>query len=145
VWNHFEAEGRLSEELQSMDIHTWVSIPQAELARQSFFYMDDVSLQVIEESPVTVATPLDEYFVGETIPWTVQVVPAGGEVSVALRIGDRIIQEQKHKIESGTQRGTFESRGLECGVYTIQAAVGLSQGGTSGKRQIILAPNPWEQ
>ncbi len=45
-----------------MDIHTWCTIPEAELAKKCFFYMDDVSLEVIEEPPLAISTPLDEYY-----------------------------------------------------------------------------------
>ena len=35
-----------------MDIHTCCTVPEAEIARKSFFYMDDVSLELIEEPPI---------------------------------------------------------------------------------------------
>jgi hypothetical protein len=145
VWNHFEAEGRLNEGLESMDIHTWVAIPEAELARECFFYMDDVSLQVVEETPVMVATLLEEYYAGEAIPWTVNVTGGGGEVKVTLRIGDRLVQEQTRKEAAGPLRGTFDSRGLECGIYTIEAGVDMpNRGLQTARRQILLTPNPWD-
>ena len=34
VWNHFETEGRLSNDLQSMDIHTWCAIPEADVGQE---------------------------------------------------------------------------------------------------------------
>ena len=145
VWNHFQAEGRLSDELESMDIHTWVSIPSADLAKQCFFYMDDVSLEVIEESPVSVATPLDEYYVGETIPWTVNVASASGEIKMTLRLADRIVEEQTRKAAADPLHGAFETRKLKSGVYTLQAETGApSQSPQTARRQIILAPNPWQ-
>ena len=36
AWNHFETEGRLNPGLESMDIHTWCTVPEAELARKCF-------------------------------------------------------------------------------------------------------------
>lgn len=146
VWNHFVTEGRLSNDLESMDIHTWCSIPEAELARNCFFYIDDVSLEVIEEPPLSVKTPLDEYYVGETIPWIVSITSASDEIKVALLAGDRLVQEQTLKGVAGSLRGAFESRGLKCGIYTIQAKTSAPpQTSQTAQRQIILSPNPWEE
>jgi len=141
VWNQFETEGRLSDDLESMDIHTWCSIPEAELAKNCFFYIDDVSLEVIEEPPLSVTTPLDEYYIGETIPWTISAVSANGETKIALLTGDRLVEEQTHKA-AGLLRGAFESRGLKSGIYTLQVRAGAPQ---AAQRQIILTPNPWEE
>jgi hypothetical protein len=146
VWNHFETEGRLSNDLESMDIHTWCGIPEAELAKNCFFYIDDVSLEAIGEPPLSVTTPLDEYYVGETIPWTVSAGSARGDIKIAMQIGDRLVEEQTHKTAAGSLRGTFESRGLKCGIYTLQARTGASpQVPQTAQRQIILTPNPWEK
>lgn len=146
VWNHFETEGRLSNDLESMDIHTWCSIPKAELAKNCFFYIDDISLKVIEEPPLSVTTPLDEYYVGETIPWTVSVASASGEIKIALLAGDRLVQEQTLKVVAGSLRGAFESRVLKCGVYTLQARTSAPpQAPQTAQRQIMLTHNPWEE
>ena len=141
VWNQFETEGRLSSDLESMDIHTWCSIPEAELAKNCFFYIDDVSLEVIEEPPLSVTTPLDEYYIGETIPWTISSISESGEIKISLLIDDRLVEEQTHKA-AGLLRGAFESRGLKSGIYTLQARAGAPQ---AAQRQIILTPNPWQE
>jgi len=146
VWNHFETEGRLNADLESMDIHTWCTIPEAELAKKCFFYMDDFSLEVVEEPPLSVATPLDEYYAGEIIPWTVSTASASGEIKIALLTGDRLVEEQTHKAATGPLRGAFESRGLKPGIYTLQARISApSQVPQTAQRQIILTPNPWEE
>src|SRR5262249_52653667 len=72
VWTHFVAEDRLRDDYEGLDIHISCPIPgDPALARKAVFYIDDVSLQEIEEPPVSVATPLDEYYVGEALPWSV--------------------------------------------------------------------------
>ncbi len=145
VWNHFETEGRLSKDLQSMDIHTWVTIPAAELAKKCFFYVDDVSLQVIEEPPLDISTPLDEYYVGEGIPWTVKTTSSGGQVKVALLAGERLVAEQTHRAGSGPLRGTFAGGKLTPGIYTLQAALTApQQAPQTALRQAIVAPDPFE-
>ncbi|HOC01005.1 MAG TPA: hypothetical protein PKM43_19920 [Verrucomicrobiota bacterium] len=68
-----------------MHIHTWIAVPEAELARTAFFFMDDISLQAIEEPPLSLNTPLDEYYVEEPIPWSIQAGTAGGQVQVELK------------------------------------------------------------
>lgn len=146
VWNHFVTEGHLSSDLESMDIHTWCSIPQAELARNCFFYIDDVSLEVIEEPLVSVTTPLDEYYVGETIPWTVSVASASVEIKISLLAGDQTVAKQTHKAPAGLLHGTFESLGLKPGIYTLQAGTSVPpQTLQTAQRQIILSPSPWEE
>jgi hypothetical protein len=146
VWNHFETEGRLNANLESMDIHTWCTIPEAKLAKGCFFYMDDFSLEVVEEPPLSVATPLDEYYVGEIIPWTVSAASASGEIKIALLTGDRLVEEQTHKAATGSLRGAFESRGLKPGIYTLRARISAPpQAPQTAQRQITLTPNPWEE
>jgi hypothetical protein len=39
-----------------MDIHPWVAVPEAELAQQSQFYLDDFTPQVVEEPPLHFST-----------------------------------------------------------------------------------------
>jgi hypothetical protein len=129
-----------------MDIHTWCSIPEAELAKNCFFYIDDVSLEVIEEPPLSVTTPLDEYYAGEIIPWTVTSDSTDGDIKIALLAGDRLVREQMHKATAGPLRGAVESRGLKCGVYTLQAGTSAPpQAPQTAQRQIILTPDPWEE
>ena len=56
VWNHFEAEGRLRNDLESLDIHISCPVPDdPEVAGKSIFYIDDVSLQALEEPPLVVS------------------------------------------------------------------------------------------
>ncbi len=144
VWNHFETEGRLNDDLVSMDIHTWCSIPDAELAKDSFFYMDDFSLQVMEEQPLSIATPLDEYYVGEAIPWAVGTTSTSGDIRISLLTGERLVAEQTQKSSTGSLNGVFESGRLESGIYTLQARSRIAtEEPQTAQCQIILAPNPW--
>ena len=140
VWNHFETEGRLSPDLQSMDIHTWCAIPEPELARKSFYYMDDFSLQVVEEPPLTIATPLDEYYVGEAIPWTASATSTNNPLKVVLVANDRILAEQEGK--PGQLRGQFETAKLKPGIYALRAT-SVSPQPTTAERQVILAADPF--
>ncbi|MCY2954477.1 MAG: hypothetical protein NTU53_21310 [Planctomycetota bacterium] len=144
VWNHFETEGRLSNDLESMDIHTWCAIPEAELAKGCFFYIDDLSLEVIEEPPLSVATPLDEYYIGETIPWSITATSSTGQITVVLLAGDRVIAEQARNAETGLLRGTFDSGKLQPGIYTVRATMGSPQAPLqTARRQIIVCPDPF--
>ena len=144
VWNHFETEGRLSNDLESMDIHTWCTIPEAELAKKCFFYIDDVSLEVIEEPPLAISTPLDEYYVGETIPWTVNSTSSSGEIKIALLAGERLVAEETRQAGSGPLRGVFAGRWLDPGIYTLQAtATAPQQAPQTAQRQVIVAPDPF--
>jgi hypothetical protein len=145
VWNQFETEGRLNPDLQSMDIHTWCAIPEPELARNSNFYMDDVSLEVIEEPPVIISTPLDEYYVGETIPWTAHAATTNGTLAIALLSGERRIAEQTLPATTSTLRGTFETSGLKPGIYVLEAKTGVAaeQAPQTVRRQVIVAPDPF--
>lgn len=144
VWNHFEIEGRLSQDLESMDIHTWCTIPDAELAKKSFFYMDDVSLEVIEEPPLAISTPLDEYYRGESIPWAVNSSSSRGTIKVALLVGERTAKERTVQAGSGAICGTFPGCQLEPGVYTLRATITApQQTPQTARRQIIIAPDPF--
>jgi hypothetical protein len=144
VWNHFESEGHLSNDLESMDIHTWCAIPEAKLAEESFFYMDDFSLEVIEEPPLSIATPLDEYYVGEIIPWTVGTTSTSGDTRISLLTGGRLVAEQTHKAATGSLRGEFESGKLKPGIYTLQARSRIAtKEPQTAQQQIILTPSPW--
>jgi hypothetical protein len=144
VWNHFETEGRLSPDLQSMDIHTWCAIPEAELARKSFFYMDDISLQVIEEPPVSISLPIDEFYAGESIQWTVSAASATGQVKVELLSGKGVVAEQTCSVEGAPVRGTFSTTKLKPGVYTLFAKTASPQpSAPPAQCQFILAPDPF--
>ena len=146
VWNHFETEGRLSPELESLDIHTWCSIPEPELARGSCFYMDDVSMEVIEEPPLVISTPLDEYYVGEPIAWTANTANTSGTVAITLLAGERRIAEQTRPTTTGTLRGTFETAGFKPGVYTMRAQTSGTppQAPPTARRQVVVAPDPFD-
>ena len=143
AWNHFETEGRLSQDLQSMDIHTWCTVPEANLARTSFFFIDDISLQVIEEPPLSISTPLDEYYVGETIPWTCTAASTNNILKLKLMSGEKVVAQQE---TASRNNGTFETKRLKPGIYTLHASLTQSNGQPpyATQRQIILAPNPWE-
>jgi len=144
VWNHFETEGRLSNDLQSMDIHTWVTIPEAELAKKCFFYIDDVSLEVIEGPPLSISTPLDEYYVGESIAWTVNSISSNGRLKIALLAGERLVAEQTHQAAPGPLRGTFPAGNLQPGIYTLQATlIAPQQAPQTARRQVIVALDPF--
>jgi len=145
VWNHFEAEGRLSNDLESMDIHTWCSIPEAELAMKCFFYIDDVSLEVIEEPPLSVTTSLDEYYVGEPIPWSIFTTSADSQIQVVLLSDNRTIAEHRGRAEGGRLHGAFESQGLKPGIYLLKATIDSQPSATQqAQQQIILAPDPFD-
>lgn len=147
VWNHFQAEGRLRTDFESLDIHISCRVPEddAKLLRESFFYIDDVFLEAIDEAPLTVATPLDEYYTGETIRWTVKAASSGGQVKVQLLSPDRLITEQTGKVETGSLHGTFETGKFEPGIYSLRATIDSPpQALPTAQRQIILAPDPFE-
>jgi hypothetical protein len=143
AWNHFETEGRLSPDLQSMDIHTWCTVPEAEVAMKSFFFIDDISLEVIEEPPLKISTPLDEYYSGEPIPWTVTSTISTGQIRIALLAGERLVTEVTRQPGSAF-RGELLSGGLKPGTYTLQATVAPpQQPHITGRRQLIIAPDPF--
>lgn len=142
-WNHFEAEGRLSAGLQSMDIHTWCTVPEATLARNSFFYMDDVSLEVIEEPPLSVWTSLDEYYAGEEVHWKLNAAPETGPVKVQLVSGTRIVSEVPGKPVSGKLQGQFRTETFNPGIYTLRV-LDAAKKTRSAQKQFILAPDPFD-
>ncbi len=144
AWNHFETEGRLSETLESMDIHTWVAVPEAELARKSSFYMDDFTLQVVEDPPLSVTTALDEYFLGEAVPWIVQGNQETEPVTVALRKSNRKIAQQAGRIVNRRWQGEFQTRGLQPGLYQIEVTLDRSSASPLVARwQFLLTPDPF--
>ena len=146
VWNHFQSEGRLRSDFEGLDIHIACPVPaDPELARKALFYLDDVSLEAIEEPPLAISTPLDEYYVGEQVPWTVTAVSATGQVKVTLLSSRRPVAEQTQRLESGSARGVFETRQLEPGVYALQASrEDPQEGAESAGWQVIVAPDPFE-
>jgi hypothetical protein len=72
--------------LKSIDIHSWCAIPEAEVAKRCFFHIDDISLEVIEEPPLSVATPLDECYLGEPNPWSIFTTSANSQIQVVLLV-----------------------------------------------------------
>jgi hypothetical protein len=144
-WNHFETEGRLNPGVESMDIHTWCAIPEAELARKSFFYIDDLSLQVIEEPPLSISTALDEYYIGETVRWNLQAAPGTGPVKVQFLMDHRVISEQVGMHESTLQHGDFETARLSPGLCTLRATCKAgAEAPPIAQRRFILAPDPFD-
>ena len=99
---------------------------------------------MIEEPPLAISTPLDEYYVGETIPWSVRAPSVNGEIRVALLADNRTMAEHTGRAENGQWRGTFETRALNAGIYTLQASLApSSQGPHLARRQVIVAPDPF--
>jgi len=145
VWNHFEAEGHLRDDFESLDIHTSCRVPDdPEVAKKCLFYIDDVSLQAIEDPPVALSTPLDEYYVGEALPWSLDLRSPGGQVRVALLLGSKVVAEQAREAQPGVLKGTFATGSLKPGVYTVRATLSApGQAPRSARRQVILAPDPF--
>ncbi len=144
AWNHFEVEGRLSPELQSMDIHTWCAVPEAELARKSFYYIDDISLQVMEEPPRSISTALDEYYIGEKIAWRLSAAPGNNPVKIQLLQGNGVVFEVQNKPEAELLQGEFETAQLRPGVFTLRAAGVAGAEMHTAQHQFILAPDPFD-
>jgi hypothetical protein len=143
TWNHFETEGRLSPNLQSMDIHTWCSVPEAELARTCFFFIDDISLQRIEEPPLSISTPLDEYYIGEKVRWKLSAAPGSDPVKIQFLMGNRVTSEQSAKPKAGLMEGEFETARLKPGICILRAT-GEFGAEPTAQQQIILTPNPFD-
>ncbi len=144
-WNHFETQGRLSPDLQSVDIHTWVAVPEVESARNSFFYIDDISLQVIEEPALSISTSLDEYYIGERLHWKVSAAPGIDRIHVQFLVGNQVVSEQAGKPEPGLLQGHFETAPLPAGIYTLRAtAKPGAQEAQTAEREFILASDPFD-
>jgi hypothetical protein len=140
VWNLFQAEGRLRTDFDNLDIHISCRVPEddARVLSESYYYLDDIYLQAIEEPPLTVTTALDEYYLGEPVPWTVRSTMSQGNIQVSLLNGQQLMADQTQPITSSILRGAFDSRGLQPGIYTLQAN---SPQASTSQRQIILTPN----
>jgi hypothetical protein len=147
VWNRFEVVGRLRTDIEGLDIHIHCRIPEAdpELLRKSSFYLDGVFLQAIEEPPLRLETPLNEYYVGETVPWTVGAATTHGAISLAFLRDGRPIEDRTIPAGSAPLGGGFETRGLKPGIHALQAEHGLGNGQTPRRvqRQITLALDPF--
>ncbi|NPV49509.1 MAG: hypothetical protein HPY69_21400 [Armatimonadetes bacterium] len=141
VWNAFIAEGRLRDDFEGLDIHIACPIPQdPQLAAQSVFYLDDVTLQAIAEPPLAISTTLEEYYLGEELPWTVSLQKPGERLEVTLVRGDRPVTRQVRQAPSEAVRGVFATTGLPAGVYTLKATLDGTQ---TAQRQVVLTPNPF--
>lgn len=146
MWNRFQAEGRLRNDFENLDIHISCPVPDDDaLAAQSVFYIDDVSLHAIEEPPLVVSTALDEYYIGEPVSWTIRTAPTAGQVRITLLAGDKVVAEQEGRIEGGMLRGVFDSGGLKAGSYLLRAT-GESPpaNGPATEREFLLTPDPFD-
>ena len=146
VWNHFTAEGRLRDDFENLDIHISCPIPDdPAVAAQSAFYLDDVSLHAIEEPPMTVSTPLDEYYLGEAVPWTIRTTTAVASVRIALLSGNQVVLQQERRTEVGVVSGTFGSQGLKIGVYLLKAIMSAPPAADeTAEREFLLTPDPFD-
>ncbi len=107
--------------------------------------MDDISLQAIEEPPLSLNTPLDEYYVGDFIPWSIHAGTAGGQVQVELQRDGLGIRQYAGGIQAGRCSGAFDSRALRPAIYRLTASlVGASLSSATAERQVILAPDPFD-
>jgi hypothetical protein len=103
--------------------------------------MDDFSLQVIDDPPLTISTPLDEYYVGERIPWMVRRTNASGQIRIALLAEERLVAELADPVESDASSGSFPTSDIEPGVYTLQATCSKPQ--QTVQRHVIITPDPF--
>jgi len=115
------------------------------VAAQSVFYLDDVSLQAIEEPPLIVSTPLDEYYLGEAVPWTIRTTAAAVPVRIAWSSGDQVVLQQEGRTEGGVLSGTFGSQGLKVGVYSLRASLEAPPAERqTAAREFLLTPDPFD-
>lgn len=145
VWNHFEAEGRLRSDFDGLDIHIPCIIPtDPEVARKSSFYIDDVTLEAIEEPPLSLTMPLDEYYVGETVPYRVHSTSTQEPIEVILRSAAQPVHVRSYRPEDGTLSAGFSTQGLAPGLYTVLARTTDAAGGVqTARRQFLLTPDPF--
>ena len=145
VWNLLQAEGRLRSDLDSLDIHIHSRIPEADpdLLQKSCFHLDGMFLQAIEEPVLHVATPLDEYYLGESIPWIRAGPSATNVVKLQLLTGKKTVAEEQPS--TPRVKGAFQTLGLNLGICTLRATHTLpdAQPSQTSQQQIILAPNPF--
>jgi len=107
--------------------------------------MDDISLQAIEEPPLWLNIPLDEYYVGESIPWSIQAGTAGGQVQVELQRDGLSIKQHSCAIQAGRGSGVFDSAALQPAIYRLTASfVGASLSSATAERQVVLVPDPFD-
>ena len=65
------------------------------------------------------------------------------EIRIALLAGERLIGEQAGSPESNTSSGSFQTTGIEPGVYTLQATSNTPQ--QTAQRQEIISPDPFDR
>jgi len=94
---------------------------------------------------LSVATPLDEHYAGEPIPWSVRATSADNQIRVVLLADNRIIAEHTGRTEGGWLHGAFESQGLKPGIYLLKAMLDSPPSASqNAQREIILAPDPFD-
>ncbi len=150
VWNLFEAEGRLRSDFENLDIHIACTVPDDPgVAAKSVFYIDDVFLQAIEEPLLSVSSPLDEYYQGEPISWSVASTSPERRVNVQLVSSGQLVTQKTGEFNAGRLGGVFETSGLKPGIYAIKASfISPQNSGQTAEYQILLTPdifNSWEQ
>ena len=77
---------------------------------------------------------------GEAIPWDVSALAAEGRLTVALLLGGRVVA-QASPAQTGRRQGTFDTRVLRPGIYTVRAT--LAAPAQVAQRQVVLAPDPF--
>ncbi|MBN1676151.1 MAG: hypothetical protein JXR37_34220 [Kiritimatiellae bacterium] len=145
VWNRFEAEGRIRDDVEGIDIHLACRVPSEEAAaKASSFYIDDVYLHAYDEPPLSVTTPLEEYHAGERIDWRV-AAPGGGAVTVVLGGNGKVCAREEARVNGDGVSGTFDTAGLKPGLYRVQATLAPGAGGKpiDASEGIVLAPDPF--
>lgn len=145
VWNRFEVDGLIVPETESIDIHIPCKIPDDPAVRDAgLFYIDDVSIRPIETVPITIASPLDEVYVGEPVPWQASTAEAVERLTVALLLGDELVQQTDVRDVTGPAAGVFSTDGLAPGVYRLQPTAHRAGGASSTAwREVIVAPDPF--
>jgi hypothetical protein len=80
-----------------------------------------------------------------TIPWTVSTTSSRGQMKIALLAGERLVVEQTGQAGPDVLRGTFDSRWLNPGIYTLKTTFAApQQAPLTARRQVIVAPDPFD-
>jgi hypothetical protein len=108
------------------------------------FFIDDVSLQAVEEPPIVISTPLDEYYIGEKVHWKLRTAPGSGPVKVQLLTGPRVLSLSARPLEAMLFQGDFDTSRLKAGIYSLRASGETGQTPRTALRQFILAPDPFD-
>ena len=77
--------------------------------------------------PLVISTLLDEYYCGESIPWTVNSTSSSGEIKIALLAGERVVAPTVGEGGSGPLSGVFAGHRPNPGIYTLQATATAPQ------------------